>query len=283
MSDEFGSRPILDPESDGSDLIPGSILDLESCGGFTTVAWRGLDLLGRQILSALATEDPAIGDDKYDTGRPAQDKKRRLKHTKGIASAGASSRPPDPSTRELDLEYLPCAQQRFRRISQAYATKADSKAAKPEGKAQMTYNANAGAKVEPAHSTPFIAPTFTPIRARDRSSLRPMMDTSFAGGGGGVQADRLPSSDPRLTRGSGVKYCASKGHRADAVHSKPARYADSDRTLRINGLVEMSYQPDTGAYKSVVPRETIDALRETQPTFQVTNLPTAVEATTTDR
>ncbi|EGZ07152.1 hypothetical protein PHYSODRAFT_307114 [Phytophthora sojae] len=53
-------------------------------------------------------------------------------------------------------------------------------------------------------------------------------------------------------------------------------------SVRINGLLEMPYSPDTGADKSVVPRDEFDSLRAMQPSLQAATLLHAVEAVMAD-
>ncbi|KAJ8537358.1 hypothetical protein ON010_g13238 [Phytophthora cinnamomi] len=82
------------------------------------------------------------------------------------------------------------------------------------------------------------------------------------------------------------KFREAKERRSGALRSKAARYTTPSASVRINGLLETPYSPDTGvdtgADKSVVPRGVFDSLRAMQPTLQPTALLHAVEAVMAD-
>ncbi|OWY95430.1 hypothetical protein PHMEG_00034563, partial [Phytophthora megakarya] len=158
-----------------------------------------------------------------------------------------------------------------------YALKGESKSAKSGCKPPKNNSANAGRKPGPARSeSPRPAQLVLP-----RHLAPPPKEGCLFCKGTHWLADYPTPADTQ--RGNAQhKYREVKEQRANAVCSKAARYGRSGRTVRINGVVEMTYSPDTGAAKSVVPRGIVDAIREMQPTLQVTNLPTVVEAVMAD-
>jgi hypothetical protein len=78
------------------------------------------------------------------------------------------------------------------------------------------------------------------------------------------------------------RFREAKEQRAGPLRSKAARYAVPEATVRINGLLEVPYSPDTGADKSVIPQAFLDSLRSVQPTLAVTPLSMPVDAKMAD-
>ncbi|OWZ17301.1 hypothetical protein PHMEG_0008774 [Phytophthora megakarya] len=149
-------------------------------------------------------------------------------------------------------------QQRFHRLSQDYATKGESKAAKPDRKSQKTGSTDHNVKPDSARST------------------------MPAGQTGGHWLADCPSATDAQREEALRKSRDAQEQRAGAVRSIATRYVSTGRSVRNNGLVEMAYSPNTGADKSVVPQQTVEALRVIQLTLQVTSLPSAVEVVMID-
>ncbi|OWY96999.1 hypothetical protein PHMEG_00032580 [Phytophthora megakarya] len=152
----------------------------------------------------------------------------------------------DVSLFDLILKHAK-VQQRFHRMSQDYATRGDSRLAKSERKPQRADSIKGCLVCKGPHW---------------------LKDCPTATGAQREEAQR--------------KFREAKEQRLSALRSKSARYATPAGTVRVNGLLEMPYIPDTGADKSIVPQNIMDSLLAVQPTLVVTPLNTQVEAEMAD-
>ncbi|KAF1323287.1 hypothetical protein FI667_g4734, partial [Globisporangium splendens] len=75
---------------------------------------------------------------------------------------------------------------------------------------------------------------------------------------------------------------ASKILRSDIVRSKAVSAGPRGCTVRINGVLEVPYIPDSGADRCIVPRAVVDALLNNQPRLPVQDLPSPVHAVMAD-
>ncbi|RAW21185.1 hypothetical protein PC110_g22371, partial [Phytophthora cactorum] len=63
---------------------------------------------------------------------------------------------------------------------------------------------------------------------------------------------------------------------------KAAKYATPSGSVRINGLIEVAYIPDTGADKSIIPQGVVESLHAVQPLLSSTLLRTNMEVVMAD-
>ncbi|OWY99894.1 hypothetical protein PHMEG_00029027, partial [Phytophthora megakarya] len=171
---------------------------------------------------------------------------------------------------DLILEHAK-VQQRFHRMSQDHAGRADTKATKTDRKLPRT----TGSKPAPRPSTP--APRAPGVAAPPvRSPRAPPRDGCLVCKGSHWLNDCPTATEAQRTEAL-KKFREDKEHRASTSRSKAARYLAPAGSVRVNGLLEVKYLPDTGADKSVVPRGIVDSLVAVQPTLQVTPLNPHVE------
>ncbi|KAE9050316.1 hypothetical protein PR001_g2519 [Phytophthora rubi] len=78
------------------------------------------------------------------------------------------------------------------------------------------------------------------------------------------------------------RFREAKERRSNTIRSKAARYDSPAGSVRINGLVEAPYIPDTGADKSIIPQGIVDSLLAVLPTLTHTPLSTRVDVEMAD-
>ncbi|KAG3028482.1 hypothetical protein PC119_g6974 [Phytophthora cactorum] len=78
------------------------------------------------------------------------------------------------------------------------------------------------------------------------------------------------------------KFQETKEKRSSALRSKAAKYATPSGSVRINGLIEVAYIPDTGADKSIIPQGVVESLHAVQPLLSSTLLRTNMEVVMAD-
>ncbi|KAG2966316.1 hypothetical protein PC118_g19261 [Phytophthora cactorum] len=73
------------------------------------------------------------------------------------------------------------------------------------------------------------------------------------------------------------KFQEAKEKRSSAIRSKAAKYATPSGSVRINGLIEVAYIPDTGADKSIILQGVVESLHDVHPLLSSTLLSTNME------
>ncbi|KAG3169912.1 hypothetical protein PI126_g2564 [Phytophthora idaei] len=178
---------------------------------------------------------------------------------------------------DLILEHAK-VQQWFHKISSDYGTKTDDKS---PGQSRKPQKPGGGSKAEPPRTTPPAAASSASTSASTRPARLPPHDGCLFCKGSHWLADCPRATDAQREEDQ-RKYREAKDHRSASMRTKSARYAKNAGTVRINGLAEVAYLPDTGADQSMVPQETVNSLRAMQPSLQVAELASAVEATMAD-
>ncbi|ETL93852.1 hypothetical protein L917_08084 [Phytophthora nicotianae] len=174
---------------------------------------------------------------------------------------------------ELILEHAK-VQQRFHRMSQDYAAKSDSKSVKSEKKQ--------GETGKPAATA---SPTSNIGAARSSTTARPSRSPpqeSCLACKGPHWLKNCPSATDEQREEARKKYRGVEEQRSGAFRSKAARYAVPGAMVRLNGLLEAPYAPDTGADRSFIPQCFVSSLRNVQPSLSTTPLSTPVDAKMAD-
>ncbi|POM62149.1 hypothetical protein PHPALM_28729 [Phytophthora palmivora] len=180
---------------------------------------------------------------------------------------------------DLILEHAK-VQQRFHRMSQDYAAKGDSKAAKPDRKPQKTGHAGASVKAESARSTPSAAQPSASARV-PRASRPPPQEGCLVCKGAHWLKD-CPTATDVQKETARARYQAEKEQRTQAFRSKAAHTGTTRNIVRINGLLEVPYIADTGADQSVVSSAMVDSLRAVQPDLRTNSLSSPISVTLAD-
>ncbi|OWY94736.1 LOW QUALITY PROTEIN: hypothetical protein PHMEG_00035452 [Phytophthora megakarya] len=116
-----------------------------------------------------------------------------------------------------------------------------------------------------------------PMRDSHLSPVRPLPHSfRFARGPTGSK------NAPRLTGAQREEaqrmFREAKEQCLSVLRSKYARYVTPAGTVCVNGLLEVSYKPDTGVDKSIVPQNIVESQLAVQPMLVATPLNTQVEA-----
>ncbi|ETO58471.1 hypothetical protein F444_23154, partial [Phytophthora nicotianae P1976] len=176
---------------------------------------------------------------------------------------------------DLILEHAK-VQQRFHRISQDYVAKSDSKSVKSDKKPQKAGTGKPAVTNAPPAT---VAPQGAPRAARP--SRAPPQEGCLVCKGPHWLKD-CPTAMDAQREEARKKYREAKEQRSGELRSKAARYAVPGATVRLNGLLEVPYSPDTGADRSIIPQCFVNSLRDVQPSLSTTPLSTHVDAKMAD-
>ncbi|GMF22478.1 unnamed protein product [Phytophthora fragariaefolia] len=189
------------------------------------------------------------------------------------------SKSDDVALFDLILEHAN-VQQRFHRMSQDNAAIGDSKSAKSEQKPQRSDTNRSGRSPRPA---PYAASTSSPPRtSQPAQHARPPPHDHCLVYKGLRWLKDCPNTTDVQREEARRKFREAKEQRSGVLRSKAAQYATPAGDVRINGLLEVPYTPETGADKGIVPHGIVESLLAVQPTLVATPLRTPVEARMAD-
>ncbi|KAG3185707.1 hypothetical protein PC128_g13232 [Phytophthora cactorum] len=151
-----------------------------------------------------------------------------------------------------------------------YDARGDSKSKIPEGKLQRSGNA----KSAPTNTAPSHAPAPSTQAPRPPRSLP--HDGCLHCKGGHWLKDCLTATVAQQAEAR-EKFQEAKEKRSSAIRSKAAKYATPSGSVRINGLIEVAYIPDTGADKSIILQGVVESLHDVHPLLSSTLLSTNME------